>query len=364
MKHGLWICALLATALSTGCDNRHGEPETEMKTVSGTLNYRERMMLTPEAVAKISLQDVSRADADAVVIDEVEITNPGQVPIPFELNYDPEQIDERMSYHVQAQIFDGGELKFASDSHNHVLTRGGSHEIDIHLVRVRQPRVSPPDPADSGAQTKRGNLRSGMFTYMADAALFEDCRDNRLYPVAMEGAYSELERAYLNSGIEDGGALLVEVDGRFQERVSMEGNRNEVMLIVDSFEAILPEQSCLPPVDEPLINTYWKLRELDGQTVTTPEGQREAHIILAKDESRVRGFAGCNNFFGTHQVDGDSLSFSSLGTTMMACLEGMDTETGVLAALEASQRYEISGAMLSLFEGDKLLVKFEAVHLP
>lgn len=203
-----------------------------------------------------------------------------------------------------------------------------------------------------------------MFTYMADAAIFEDCRDNRVYPVAMEGAYIELERAYMNSGIEGGEPLLVEVTGRFLERPDMEGNRNKVMLIVDSFEAILPEQSCVPPVDEPLINTYWKLEELDGETVTTPEDQREAHMVLVEEESSIRGNAGCNNFFGTYQVEGDSLSFSRVGATMMACLEGMDTEAGFLAALGTTDRYEISGAMLSLYEGDKLLAKFEAVHLP
>lgn len=363
MKHAIWMSAVALSVLFTACDNRHGEPEKQMGTVSGTLNYRERIMLSPEAMARVSLQDVSRADAPATIIDELEIIDPGQVPIPFELSYDPEQIDGRMSYHVQAQIFDRGELMFTSDVHNPVLTRGGGTEVEVQLVRVRQPRVSPPGPNDADAQTQTANL-SGMFTYMADAAIFEDCRDNRVYPVAMEGAYIELERAYMNSGIEGGEPLLVEVKGRFLERPAMEGNRNKVKLIVDSFEAILPQMSCVPPVDEPLINTYWKLEELDGKAVTTPEDQREAHMVLVGEESRVRGNAGCNNFFGTYQVEGDSLSFSQVGATMMACLEGMETEAGFLAALGAADRYEISGAMLSLYEGDKLLAKFEAVHLP
>jgi copper homeostasis protein (lipoprotein) len=36
-----------------------------------------------------------------------------------------------------------------------------------------------------------------MFSYMADAAGFRDCRNGLSFPVAMEGAYIDLERAYL-----------------------------------------------------------------------------------------------------------------------------------------------------------------------
>jgi len=36
-----------------------------------------------------------------------------------------------------------------------------------------------------------------MFRYLADAAQFEECLTGRSYPVAMEGDYLALERAYL-----------------------------------------------------------------------------------------------------------------------------------------------------------------------
>jgi heat shock protein HslJ len=237
---------------------------------------------------------------------------------------------------------------------------------------VTNEAASPPetvqaDPQENAVESTpeaRGAELAGMFTYMADAAVFEDCRSNKVFPVSMEGAYIELERAYLNSGIDSGQPLLVQVEGRFLERPAMEGNRNEVKLIVDSFTAILPEQSCVPPVDEPIQNTYWKLDEVGGQKVSTPEGQREAHMVLTLQESKVRGNAGCNNFFGTYTLDGDSLGFGQMGSTMMACLDGMETEAAFLAALESTDRYTISGLILQLYKGETLLAKFEAVHLP
>jgi NlpE C-terminal OB domain len=38
--------------------------------------------------------------------------------------------------------------------------------------------------------------RTGMFTYMADAAVVQLCADGARLPVAMEGDYQALEAAY------------------------------------------------------------------------------------------------------------------------------------------------------------------------
>lgn len=362
LKHGYWMLAVLLGTLLTACGPKESEPV--MGKITGTLMYRERIMLAPEASATVTLEDVSLADAPAKIIAEVTLENAGQVPIPFELEYDTGIIDERMSYSIRAQIFENEELIFTSDTHTAVLTRGAGNTAEVSLARIQRPTVSP--TADTGAimRRPRGTEMAGMFTYMADAALFEDCRNKKVYPVSMEGAYRELESAYSNSGIKGGDALMVQVEGRLLERPAMEGNMNEVKLIVDSFTAILPEQSCVPPVDEELVNTYWKLLEIDGKPVKTPTGQKEAHMILATAETKVHGNAGCNNFFGGYEMDGESLTFGPTGATMMACQEGMDTEQAFLAVLGETDRYSISGLMLELYKGEDLLAKFEAVHLP
>lgn len=358
------LIALAFTAVAlAACGPQEEEPA--MSKVTGTLYYRERMMLSPEAVAKVSLQDVSIADAPAKTIAEVELAGPGQVPIPFEIEYDPEAIDERMSYSLRAQIHDRGRMIFTSDTHTPVLTRGAGSTAEIMLVAVRQPTVSPPAVPEAAEETESAGMKlAGMFTYMADAAVFEDCRTKKVYPVSMESAYIELERAYSNSGIDAGKPLLVQINGRFLERPAMEGNHNIVKLIVDSFDKILPEQSCVPPVDEALENTYWKLIEIAGNKIETPAGQKEAHMILRTAESKVGGNAGCNNFFGAYESEAESLSFGQVGATMMACLNGMDTEQAFLAALGRTDRYTVSGLMLTLYQGEEELARFEAVHLP
>ena len=52
--------------------------------------------------------------------------------------------------------------------------------------------IGGPDETDL-----EGLFLGGLVTYMADAALFEECLTGRRYPVAQEGEYPALERAYL-----------------------------------------------------------------------------------------------------------------------------------------------------------------------
>ena len=219
------------------------------------------------------------------------------------------------------------------------------------------------DPETQQADSLPGMELEGMFRYMADAALFRDCRDNKSYPVSMEGDYIEVERAYLNSGIESGSEVMVKLRGRLLERPAMEGNTNRIKLIVDKLYKILPDETCSPTVHSELIGTYWKLVELNGEIVNTPEGMKEAQMILAGAESRVHGNAGCNNFFGQFKTSENTLTFSAMGSTMMACPQAMDTERGFLAALGATTRYEISGLFMELYAEDQLLAQFEAIYL-
>jgi copper homeostasis protein (lipoprotein) len=204
----------------------------------------------------------------------------------------------------------------------------------------------------------------GMFRYMADAATFRDCRTNKTFPVSMEGEYIELERAYLNSGIEPGSEIMLKLNGRFLERPAMEGNNNIIKLIVDKPYYLLPEETCAPTVHAELIGTYWKLVMIDGEAVNPPQDRKEAHMILASADSRSHGNAGCNNFFGHFETAGNTLTFSAIGSTMMACPQAsMDRERDFLSALDATTRYAISGLFLELYAEDRLLARFEAVYL-
>ena len=125
---------------------------------------------------------------------------------------------------------------------------------------------------------------------------------------------------------------------------------------------LLMPAACKSEHHAKLTDTYWKLVLIDGAAVTTPTGMREAHLILGSAESRVHGVSGCNDFFGNYQTDGQALFFSAMGSTRMACSEGMDTEQAFLKALGKTTGMEINGQVMSLYADQHLLARFEAVY--
>src|SRR5664279_5753189 len=87
-------------------------------TVAGTVTYRQRMALPPDAVLEVRLQDTSRPDTAAPTIALATIPTAGaQVPIPFRIDYDPAAIDPSHSYSVRATITVSGTLLYLSLIH-------------------------------------------------------------------------------------------------------------------------------------------------------------------------------------------------------------------------------------------------------
>ena len=86
--------------------------------------------------------------------------------------------------------------------------------------------------------------RRGRFTYMADAALFEDCDSGLRFPVAMEADYLAAERAYLETRTEPGSAVLMTIEARLESRPPMEGDGLIEMIVIDRFIAAHPGESC------------------------------------------------------------------------------------------------------------------------
>lgn len=105
--------------------------------VTGTVAYRERMALPPDAILSVRLEDVSRQDVAASSIAFQTVAGEGrQVPIPFHLVYETRLIDERMSYAIRAWISYGDRRQFMNTTSVPVLTRGAGTHVDIMLERV------------------------------------------------------------------------------------------------------------------------------------------------------------------------------------------------------------------------------------
>ena len=108
--------------------------------VSGSVTYRERLALTEGATLVVELRDVSYADAAAPLIARQTISDPGQVPIKFKVEYNRDNIDSRNTYSIQARIVESdGRLVFTNDTAYEVITGGNPDKVDMLLVLVQPP---------------------------------------------------------------------------------------------------------------------------------------------------------------------------------------------------------------------------------
>ena len=114
------------------------EPLPVEAKVTGTITYRQRIALTPDAMVEVNLVDVSRADAPSESIAKTEIQTAGrQVPIAFELPYDASKIDQRHRYAVQVRILEGGTLRWTNAQAYHVITLGNPNTVTVLMQPVR-----------------------------------------------------------------------------------------------------------------------------------------------------------------------------------------------------------------------------------
>ena len=83
------LLTLAPATLLSACQSTTPPGEASL---DGEVFYLQRIALPPSATLSVSLQDVSLADAPAVVLAEQNGPIKGQVPLPFHLSYDPAQV--------------------------------------------------------------------------------------------------------------------------------------------------------------------------------------------------------------------------------------------------------------------------------
>ncbi len=103
------------------------------------MTYQQRIALSPDALITVTLQDVSRADAAATVIGaQVQASGGRQVPIAFEVGYDPARIDQRLTYTVSATIQESGTVTWRSTRAYPVIT-GRAPTTGVQVIVDQMP---------------------------------------------------------------------------------------------------------------------------------------------------------------------------------------------------------------------------------
>ncbi|MBV1929947.1 MAG: META domain-containing protein [Gammaproteobacteria bacterium] len=278
------------------------------------------------------------------------------------------------SYHMRREwLGEDGENRrdevgrwFADPARNAIVLHGAS-EMPLHWEvkgpdRLRQLDMegNPIASALDYDVVSDGSLREtdlegvflgGMMTYMADAAIFQECMTGHIYPIAQEGTYLALERAYLADASGTGEPLYVHVEGGFSMRPAMEGP-DKRSLVVERVIRTRPGITCdARQANAPLVNTYWRVESLIGDTVVGAPDKREPHIVLHSEGARLQATVGCNLMRGTYGHDGETLSFGPVASTMMACPPAIaEIERALSSVLSNTRTYRMSGDTLTLLD--------------
>lgn len=105
----------------------------------------------------------------------------------------------------------------------------------------------------------------------------------------------------------------------------------------------------------------WKLFQLNN----VGQDYGKASIKFDTAEKRVSGNAGCNNFFGSYEVEGEYITFTQMGSTKMACMdeESNKTEAEFLKILSGKKlRFDLADQTLNFYDGERLVMMFGVVR--
>lgn len=330
--------------------------------LQGRITLPDDFSMPADAVLAITLEE---QDADGLPADIIrrQLSRPkaGSDAVDYRFYLTPAMFTEHPGARLTVRVMVDGALQYLG--HAADLTGAPQDNLDIALEAL--------NGATSGQRVTNAPLRTlhGEYRYVADAAVFTECASGKRYPVAYSEGGAELERAFLAAERPSAGdglpqPLLMTVTGTLQDGPGMEEGTVVEQLFVQTLERTMPEGNCANRGTATLENTYWKLTLLGSQRVQTAEHQREAHLVLHGQEKHARGNLGCNQFTGSYELDGDTLTFGPLAATKMACAGGMNIEGDFSAALDRTRRVQLDGETLILLdERGKRLAELQAVYL-
>ena len=132
-----WAVALLLSEGEAALAQKAGK--SKKGKVSGTIEFKGEARFEADTVARVTLQDVSLADAPAKKVGEQVIKGLKKFPIPFEVEYDPALIEKGHTYAVQVRIETKARLDYINDTRVKVISSGKpSKDVKVPVIRARK----------------------------------------------------------------------------------------------------------------------------------------------------------------------------------------------------------------------------------
>lgn len=124
-------------------------------------------------------------------------------------------------------------------------------------------------------------------------------------------------------------------------------------LIVALTVALLPTRSAAAANPNRLVGTRWKLLAFGTENApNTPIGQQSITLNLGADA--IGGSGGCNTYGGSYAVNGETISFKEIFSTLMACepIAVTQQEQAYFQALGTATRFRFEDGLLIISYGN------------
>lgn len=119
-------------AASAGHETAPATKPATLTAVKGQATYLERIALPADAVVTVQIQDVSKADAPAILLAEQSFKVEGKTPpFTFEVAYDASKINAKATYVVSVKIEQGGKLRYINTTLVPVITNGAPLDAGV-----------------------------------------------------------------------------------------------------------------------------------------------------------------------------------------------------------------------------------------
>lgn len=140
---GLIAASIAATSLAACASRSYA--------VTGTVSYRERLILPADTLIVVRLDDVTRGQAYPVTVSEQRIVPNSAAATTFSLPYEYNGINPNATYVVNAWIEQGGRVLFRNAKVYPVLTKTApSSNINVELEQVTAMFVPAPVAQPAG----------------------------------------------------------------------------------------------------------------------------------------------------------------------------------------------------------------------
>ncbi len=358
------IPMLLAVAVLAACTtpigNADQQPDAMSGKLTGTVTYRERIALEADAVIEVQLLDVSKADAPAEVIATQTIKSDGkQVPIPFELDYDTAEIDQKSSYSLQARILVDGQLRWISEQVYPVLTQGQpTNAVEIIVNRVPGGDVGIPDQEwtlqsmiidgteialESGVSTTIRFAADGKYGGSGGCNSYTGLYTLQGNTISLGAAAATLMLCQTGMDQETNFFAALETLSSFEiaaDSLQLSSADGKTML---TFGAGAESQS--------ITDVIWKWTEsLDNNDKATTVSEPEKYTIEFKSDGTIALRADCNTGTGSYQLDDNQLTITLGAITLVGCPS---------ASLDRQYLDELAEVASYLFDDQDLILEWK-----